>query len=119
MRTFWMALLASGVIAAGQAVALAAEPADADGDGTRKVDAVDRKAAAKAEFEAPTGFVKKQRGKVVLYCKKDTEVGTRFKRETCYDEAQMKDYLLAREHNNRDFDQRRAICATPAVCRIE
>jgi hypothetical protein len=68
------------------------------------------------EFKPPHGFVTKKRGDKVLYCIRDSTVGTRFKTEKCYDKAQMKDYVLAREQNNRDFDQRRAICSNPAVC---
>jgi hypothetical protein len=28
----------------------------------------------------------------------------------------LKDYILAREQNNRDFDRARAICSNPSVC---
>ncbi len=47
---------------------------------------------------------------------KDTDIGTRFKTEKCLDEAQMRDYVLAQEQNNRDFDRVRAICSNPAIC---
>lgn len=71
---------------------------------------------ASKEFKPPPGFRKKKRGKHVLYCIQDSTVGTRFKTEKCYDEEQMKHYLLAREQNNRDFDQRRSICSNPKAC---
>jgi len=67
------------------------------------------------ELKPPPGFRTKKRGDKVLYCIKDSTVGTRFKTEKCYDEDQMKAYLLAREQNNRDFDQRRAICSACAT----
>jgi len=74
-------------------------------------------AEAKDEKEAlkpPPGFRAKKRGDKVLYCIKDSDVGTRFKTEKCYDEDKLRAYLPAREQNNRDFDQRRAICAACA-----
>lgn len=78
-------------------------------------------AAASAEGEqlkAPPGFKIKKRGDKALYCRKGSEIGTRFVTETCYDEAQMRQYLLAREQNKTDFEQGRAICATGSVCTI-
>lgn len=68
------------------------------------------------EFKPPPGYLKKKRGNKVLYCKKNTETGSRFASEKCYDENQVRDVELMREQNNRDFDQRRAICSNPAIC---
>lgn len=68
------------------------------------------------EFKPPPGFKQKRRGKIVLYCIRDSTVGTRLKTEKCYDEEQMRAYILAREQNNRDFDQRRSICQNPQAC---
>lgn len=71
------------------------------------------------EFEVPAGFRVKKRGDVTLYCIKGKATGTRFQTESCYDRMQLQDYLLAREQNNRDFDQARAVCQTAAVCQIQ
>lgn len=68
------------------------------------------------DFEPPPGFVTKKRGDLVLYCMRDSTIGTRFKTEKCYDEAQIRDYLAAREENKRDIDRVRAICSNPGVC---
>lgn len=76
-------------------------------------------AAPDAEFVPPPGYKRKKFGDKVLYCIKDSTVGTRFKTEKCYDETQMRDVILAREQNNRDFDRSRAVCSNPAVCRIQ
>jgi hypothetical protein len=76
-------------------------------------------AAAAEEFKPPPGYRQKKFGDKILYCIKDTTVGTRFKTEKCYDETQMKDVILAREQNNRDFDRARAICSNPAICAPE
>lgn len=71
------------------------------------------------EFEVPAGFRVKKRGDITLYCIKGKATGTRFQTESCYDREQLQDYLLAREQNNRDFDQARAVCQTAAVCQIQ
>jgi hypothetical protein len=70
----------------------------------------------KDEFKPPPGFLTKKRGKLVVYCMKDRTTGTRFVTEKCYDEAQMHEYLLAREIQNRDIDRIRSTCATSTVC---
>jgi hypothetical protein len=71
------------------------------------------------EFVVPPGFRAKKRGDITLYCIKGKATGTRFQTESCYDREQLQDYLLAREQNNRDFDQARAVCQTAAVCQIQ
>ena len=66
------------------------------------------------EFKPPPGFKIKKRGEVVLYCIRDSTVGTRFKTEKCYDEAQMRDYLVAQQENKRDIERVRNTCSTGA-----
>jgi len=107
--------------------AVAFAPASAIGNETPAGDTAGDKAETSTvaeatetkEFEPPPGFKAKRRGKITLYCIEDSTVGTRFKTQKCYDEAGMRDYMLSRENNNRDFDQRRAVCSNPAICRIE
>ncbi|HWN07113.1 MAG TPA: hypothetical protein VNO53_08105 [Steroidobacteraceae bacterium] len=67
-------------------------------------------------FKPPPGFKTKKRGEIVLYCMKDSTVGTRFKTEKCYDEDQMREYLLALEIQKRDIDRIRSTCSSSAVC---
>jgi hypothetical protein len=62
-------------------------------------------------FKPPRGFQTKKRGNLVLYCKQDSTVGTRFKTENCYNEEQMREYLLALEVQKRDVDRIRATCS--------
>jgi hypothetical protein len=64
------------------------------------------------EERLPPGFKTKKRGEIVLYCMKDSTVGTRFKTEKCYDEAQMRDYLAAQQENKRDIERVRSTCST-------
>ena len=76
-------------------------------------------AAEEKEFKPPPGFQPKKRGALVLYCKKDTTIGTRFQTEKCYSEAQVRDYLIAQQENKRDIDRIRNTCSTGVgeVCR--
>ena len=64
----------------------------------------------------PPGFKVKKRGKFTLYCKTDTPLCTRFKSETCYDEPNMRAYMLARQENKSDVDRIRNICSNPCAC---
>lgn len=75
-------------------------------------------AEAKEEepFTPPPGFQVKKRGELVLYCKRDRETGTRFTTEKCYDEEQVRDYLMALEIQKRDIDRIRSTCANASVC---
>jgi hypothetical protein len=68
------------------------------------------------EFVTPPGFVKKKRGKFVLYCKRDSTVGTRIKTESCYDEQQVRDYLLAVKESQETARQIRNNCSNICVC---
>ena len=68
------------------------------------------------EERLPPGFKVKKRGKFTLYCKTETPIGTRFKSETCYDEPNMRAYLLALQENKVDVDRIRNICANPCAC---
>jgi len=71
-------------------------------------------AAEDKEFKPPIGFIPKKRGANVLYCKRDTTIGTRFQTEKCYSEAQMRDYIIAQQENKRDIDRVRSTCSSGA-----
>jgi hypothetical protein len=68
------------------------------------------------EERLPPGFKVKKRGKFTLFCKTDTPLGTRFKSETCYDEPNMRAYMLALQENKSDVDRIRSICSNPCAC---
>ena len=68
------------------------------------------------EFFPPPGFVRKKRGNYVLYCKRDTTVGTRIETENCYDEQQVRDYMLALKETKDSVDRIRNSCANICVC---
>lgn len=89
-------------------------PADSAKDKPVATEAAAQKEAK--EFKPPPGFVTKKHGKFVLYCKREATIGTRFKTEKCYDEQQMRDYMIALEENKVDIDRIRNICSNPCVC---
>ena len=88
-------------------------------DAAKQPDATETTAETKDlafESRLPPGFKVKKRGKFTLYCKSDTPLGTRFKAETCYDENQMRAYMLALQENKSDVDRIRNICSNPCAC---
>ena len=91
-------------------VAASAEPAQAPP--AASADEQTKAATAETEFKPPPGFKTKKRGKLVVYCMKDSTVGTRFPTEKWYDEAQMRDYLTAQQENKRDIERVRSTCST-------
>jgi len=72
-------------------------------------------------FTPPPGFKTKKRGELVLYCIRDSTVGTRFKTEKCFNEDQVRDYLIAQQENKRDIDRVRSTCSSGAgeICSRE
>lgn len=62
------------------------------------------------DFKPPRGFKTKKRGDLTLYCQTDATVGTRFKTEKCYDEQQLRAYLLVLEAQRRDVDRIKTNC---------
>ncbi len=105
--------LASGLSLAQDAAANKDAPAaDKASHEAAAADAARSEQAKDEEFKPPPGFRTKKRGKLVLYCIQDSTVGTRFKTEKCYDEAQLHDYLIAREENKRDMERVRSTCSS-------
>ncbi len=75
--------------------------------------------AAKAEeraFTPPPGWRPKQRGKFTVYCRKQTEKGTRLPKEVCYDEEGIRAMLAAERDDREKVDQMRRICSSQAAC---
>ena len=76
-------------------------------------------AAEKAEqevFVPPDGWRPKKRGNFTVYCRKDQAMGTRFPKETCYDEAGIRAMLAAQIEDREKVDQMRRICAGDTSC---
>jgi len=90
--------------------------AEASSDKAESAAKADAAAPEDKEFKPPPGFKTKKQGDMVLYCMRDSTVGTRFKTEKCYNEVQMREYLLALEVQKRDIDRIRTTCATGSTC---
>lgn len=67
-------------------------------------------------FKPPPGYKTKTAGATKLYCKKTTVIGTRFPKEVCMTEAQLKDHLATNDSVRREKDQSSRICNTAAAC---
>jgi len=126
MRTILIAsllCLASGVAFAQASTSSDETPA---ADATKPVKGEAKPAAAttaaagiapgEMENRLPPGFKVKRRGQYVMYCKSETPIGTRFRQETCLDDAQMRDYLIWLQENKAEIDRIRATCSTKKAC---
>jgi len=79
-------------------------------------EAVPAKAAVAEEIELPPGFKPKKRGKYVVYCRSDAPLGSRIKQETCLDEQQVRDYLIALQETKGNVDRIRSTCSNVCTC---
>ena len=109
-------LAAQAGLAQDAAVADKAPVADQSSENATSPAAVAAADKDNREFKPPRGFQTKKRGSLVLYCKRDTTVGTRFKTESCYNEEQMRAYMLALEVQKNDVDRIRATCGGGTMC---
>ena len=108
MRVFPVVTLAL-LAALGGVAAVADEP--------EKAAEPEKTTAAKAEpFVPPDGWREKKRGTPTVYCRKDSEAGTRFQKETCYDEAGIRAMLAAQQDDREKVDQMRRICGSQDAC---
>ncbi len=112
----FLVLAALPALAQDRAVSNDTPAAEASSDKAESTAKAAESAPEDKEFKPPPGFKVKKQGALVLYCMKDSTVGTRFKTEKCYDENQMREYLLALEVQKRDIDRIRATCATGSTC---
>jgi hypothetical protein len=90
--------------AAGEKAAASAAPAQASAK------------AAEAEFTPPPGWHPKKRGKFIVYCRKQPQMGSRVPTETCYDETGIREMLRAQAEDREKVDQMRRICSSQAAC---
>jgi hypothetical protein len=69
-----------------------------------------------ADIELPPGFKPRKRGKFIVYCRSDAPLGSRIKQETCFDEDQIRDYLIALQETKGNVDRIRATCSNVCTC---
>lgn len=68
-------------------------------------------AATAGEFKPPPGFRTRKRGDAVVYCRKETELGSRFAGEKCYDQAGLAELKRAELERTEMLERVRA-CGT-------
>jgi hypothetical protein len=76
-------------------------------------------AIAKADddnFVLPPGFKPMKRGKFILYCRKETVMGTRLPAQKCYDEDGIRQMAQSLREEREKIDQMRRICGQQAAC---
>jgi hypothetical protein len=66
------------------------------------------KTKATPEFKAPAGFRTKKRGDLVLYCRREAVLGSRFAAEKCYDEAGIREIKRAEVEQKEALERIRA-----------
>ena len=81
-----------------------------------KAEALQPAAAAKPdveaarEFKPPPGFRTKKRGELVLYCRREAVLGSRFTAEKCYDQAGIREMQRLELQRAEELERMRA-CA--------
>jgi hypothetical protein len=65
----------------------------------------------KPQFKPPPGYKVKINGWDIVYCRKEAVLGSRFKKEICMTEAELKAYLASQDEIRRNKDQTSRVCA--------
>lgn len=66
--------------------------------------------AKKPQFKPPAGYRVKIKEWDIVYCRKETVLGSRFSKEVCMTEAELKAYMAANEEMKRNKDQTSRVC---------
>ena len=118
--TFLTALILPGLLLAapnaGSEEPAAKNPAPAE---AAAADAAAVSAVAKADdddFVLPPGFKSMKRGKFIVYCRKETVMGTRLPAQKCYDEDGIRQMAQSLREEREKIDQMRRICGQQAAC---
>lgn len=96
--------------------AVAAEEPPADPEASQPAAESKRAAEETIEFKSPPGFRPRKHGDVMLYCRREAVLGSRFKAEKCYDQAGVKELLRAEREKSEMMDriQNCAVGSCPA-----
>ncbi len=116
MLSVLSSLLAMPVLASDSDNAIGNETVTADQAQDKAATDTADEAKAPEPFKVPLGYRQKTRGKRVVYCKKETEPGTRFSSERCYDETQLRAMETARQLEQTTIEQSRKICSNLESC---
>ena len=68
------------------------------------------------EFRPPSGYKKKTRDGTQVYCRKETQVGTRFLTEYCFTQNDLERIDKIKRSIQQDHSTRTKMCTSRAVC---
>ena len=71
---------------------------------------------APAEFKPPAGYKAKVENGRTMYCRRTTVLGSRFAKDVCMTEAQLRDFQLSNEGMRSNKDQTSRVCAGGGAC---
>lgn len=109
-RAAWLARVAATLVA-GASLAAIAEESPAKSDATQSSAIAKPDAEAGGTFKPPPGFRTRKRGSLVVYCRKEAVLGSRFPAEKCYDEAGLRELKRAELERTEMLERMRA-CTT-------
>ncbi len=67
-------------------------------------------------FKIPPGFRTKTRGEKTVYCRSDTVSGSRFAKEQCFTEEQLKQKAAENEAARQEVERSLRVCSNAATC---
>jgi hypothetical protein len=102
--------------AASDAPAQASEAPVAQVAATQPTDATTVAADAESVFRPPPGYKRRPDMGENIYCTKIKVLGSRFPKDDCRSEAQLRDLEQQRESARGEMDQRKTICAGGGAC---
>jgi hypothetical protein len=87
-----------------------------DTEKTAMVEKAQKAQKAEKQFKPPPGYKTRHRGDNTVYCRKTTELGSRFAVERCFSEEQLVLELERIEIAKEAFERSRRICSDPSIC---
>ncbi|MGH8176572.1 MAG: hypothetical protein ACREV5_09955 [Steroidobacter sp.] len=88
----------------------AARPAATSTDAEPETAKAAETAKEKRAFKPPAGFKARIHDWGVVYCRKMPVLGSRFPKQVCMSEAQLKEHMAANDSMRRDKDQASSMC---------
>jgi hypothetical protein len=68
------------------------------------------------EYQPPPGYKTRHRGENTFYCRKSTEIGSRFPVESCYTKEQLELLLVRNEEQRQEIERQLRVCSNAATC---
>ena len=73
-------------------------------------------AKVERQYEPPPGYKTRHRGDKTIYCRKASEIGSRFLVEKCFTKEQLEIELARIEAAKEEFERGRRVCSTATQC---